>query len=563
MRLAVDNLADAVTIHDATGNLLYANEATARMMGMTLDEVLSAAPGAWTEHFAMYDENGRELPLEELPGRRVFFGETPDPLLVRSVARADGSWQWVRIKASPLLDSEGRVTAAVNVSEEVTEVKEAELGQRLLAEAGATLATSLDYEKTLQDVARLAVPGFADWCGVELVGPDGGLNQVAVAHLDPEKVALGRRMRERYPPDLEAENGLGTVLNGETVFWPEIPDELLVERAQDEEHLELLRAVGLRSVLMTPLRFGDQVIGAMSFVLGDRTFSAADLRLAEELAARAVTAIENSRLYTERERIARTLQEGLLPPTLEAPPGWETAVLFRAAGSANEVGGDFYDIIQLGDSWLAFVGDVAGQGARAAALTARARYTMISVAQLTGRADAAVDRVNDAFLGHGRLVALHLGRAAPPRRRARGPGGDPLGRPPVALSRERGRRRDAPGHHGAAAGLRAQPALAPRRGRGGAGRGRRPVQRRRAGHHERRAPPLRRTPPGRRAALGAGQERGGAGGAPGSRPARLPGKRTARRRGRAGPAPGALSAVSRHLARGLPRAFEPPARRWR
>ncbi len=62
MRLAVDNLADAVTIHDATGNLLYANEATARMMGMTLDEVLSAAPGSWTEHFAMYDENGRELP---------------------------------------------------------------------------------------------------------------------------------------------------------------------------------------------------------------------------------------------------------------------------------------------------------------------------------------------------------------------------------------------------------------------------------------------------------------------------------------------------------------------
>ena len=398
MRLAVDNLADAVTINDATGNLLYANEATARMMGMTLDEVLSAAPGAWTEHFAMYDENGRELPLEELPGRRVFFGETPDPLLVRSVARADGSWQWVRIKASPLLDSEGRVTAAVNVSEEVTEVKEAELGQRLLAEAGATLAASLDYEKTLQDVARLAVPGFADWCGVELVGPDGGLDQVAVAHVDPEKVALGRRMRERYPPDLEAENGLGTVLNGETVFWPEIPDELLVESAQDEEHLELLRAVGLRSVLMTPLRSGDQVIGAMSFVLGDRTFSAADLRLAEELAARAVTAIENSRLYTERERIARTLQEGLLPPTLEAPPGWETAVLFRAAGSANEVGGDFYDIIQLGDSWLAFVGDVAGKGARAAALTARARYTMISVAQLTGRADAAVDRVNDAFL---------------------------------------------------------------------------------------------------------------------------------------------------------------------
>ncbi len=399
MRLALDNLADAVTIHDAGGKLLYANEATARMMGMTLEEVLSATPGSWTERFTTYDESGRELLLEELPGRRVFLGESPDPLLVRSVSREDGSWQWVRIKAAPLLDSEGRVTAAVNVSEEVTEVKEAELAQRLLADAGTSLAASLDYENTLQDVAQLAVPGFADWCGVDLVTPGGGLDQVAVAHVDPEKVALGKRLRERYPPDLEDENGLGTVLgSAETVFWPEIPDELLVERAQDEEHLELLRAVGLRSVLMTPLRFGDQVIGAMSFVLADRTFSQADVRLAEELSARAVVAIENSRLYTERARIARTLQEGLLPPTLEAPPGWETAVLFRAAGSANDVGGDFYDTIPLGDSWLSFVGDVAGKGAGAAALTARARYTITSVAQLTGRADTALDRVNDAFL---------------------------------------------------------------------------------------------------------------------------------------------------------------------
>ena len=399
MRLALDNLADSVTIHDATGKLLYANEATARMMGMSLDEVLSAAAGAWTERFTMYDEDGRELPLEELPGRRVFFGESPDPLLVRSVSREDGSWQWVRIKAAPLIDSDGRVTAAVNVSEEVTEVKEAELAQRLLADAGATLAGSLDYERTLQEVAQLAVQDFADWCGVDLVTADGELDQVAVAHVDPEKVALGKRMRERYPPDLEADDGLGGVLKtGKTVFWPEIPYEMLVEGAQDEEHLELLRAVGLRSALMTPLRFGDQVIGAMSFVLGDRTFSQADLLLAEQLAARAVTSIESSRLYTERALIARTLQEGLLPTTLAAPPGWETAVLFRAAGSANEVGGDFYDVIQVGDSWLAFVGDVAGKGPSAAVLTARARYTMISVAQLTGRAETALDRVNDAFL---------------------------------------------------------------------------------------------------------------------------------------------------------------------
>ncbi len=399
MRLALDNLADSVTIHDATGKLLYANDATARMMGMELDEILSAPPGAWTQRFTMYDEYGKELPIEKLPGRRVFSGESPEPLLVRSVNDSDGSWYWVRIKAAPLFDEEGHVTAAVNVSEDVTEVKEAEMAQRLLANASQTLSTSLDYEKTLQEVARLAVPGFADWCGVDLVAPDGDLNQVAIAHADPEMVELAHRSRERYPPDLQEDRGLGRVLRtGETEFWPEITDDLLVQSAQDEEHLHLLRSVGLRSAVLAPLRFGDRVIGAISFVLADRTFSHTDIRLAEELAARAVIAIENSRLFTERGRIARTLQEGLLPPSLEAPPGWETAVLFRAAGSANEVGGDYYDTIQLGDSWLSFVGDVAGKGARAAALTARARYTMISVAQLTGSAETAVDRVNDAFL---------------------------------------------------------------------------------------------------------------------------------------------------------------------
>jgi serine phosphatase RsbU (regulator of sigma subunit) len=141
----------------------------------------------------------------------------------------------------------------------------------------------------------------------------------------------------------------------------------------------------------------------MSFVLEDRRFSDGDVAVAEELARRAVTAIQNSRLYTERTHIAQTLQEGLLPPTVEAPPGWETAVLFRAAGSANEVGGDFYDLIRLNGSWVGFVGDVTGKGAPAAAITARARYTMISVAQLTGQAGRALEHLNSALVEFGGL----------------------------------------------------------------------------------------------------------------------------------------------------------------
>jgi PAS domain S-box-containing protein len=403
-RLALDNLADSVTIHDSRGKLLYVNQATVKLMGAeSREEVLAAEPGAWQADISNYDEHGRPIDIQEMPGRQVFQCKCETELLLRSV-NSHGVSRWIRIKAAPLFDEDGNVAAAVNVSEDVTDVKEAELFQRLLADAGVALAASLDYQHTLQQVAEMAVPDFADWVGVDLLSPAGELELVALAHADPEKVALGHKMRERYPSSMEDEGGTAEVIRtGEPQIVQEIPDHLLVEAAQDEEHLELIRSIGLHSIMVMPLRFGDEILGTMSFVLSRRRFSEADQVLARALCRRAVVAIENSRLYTERANIAKTLQDGLLPPTLEPPPGWEAAVLFRAAGSANEVGGDFYDVVRLDDGWISFIGDVTGKGAAAAAITARARYTMISVAQLTGEATAALERVNIALTELGGL----------------------------------------------------------------------------------------------------------------------------------------------------------------
>ena len=418
LRLALDNLADSVTIHDASGKLLYVNEATRALMGgKSVQEILRAEPGAWRADFEMFDEHGRPIDVSEMPGRQVFRRKSEQELLVRRVDE-HGDSQWVRIKAAPLFDERGEVEAAVNVSEDVTDVKEAELFQRLLAEAGDALAASLDYQQTLQQVAEMAVPDFADWVGVDLLSPAGEIELVALAHADPEKIAIGHELRNRYPTSMEDEGGTAEVIrSGEPQLIQEIPDELLAASAVDEEHLMLVRGLGLRSVLIVPLRFGDEVIGTMSYVLGNRRFSDADVVLARELARRAVVAIENSRLYTDRATIAKTLQDGLLPPTLEPPPGWEVAVLFRAAGSANEVGGDFYDLVRLDDGWISFIGDVTGKGAAAAAITARARYTMISVAQLTGQAVSALERVNLALTDLGGLpfctVACTQFRGAP------------------------------------------------------------------------------------------------------------------------------------------------------
>ena len=418
LRLALDNLADSVTIHDARGKLIYVNEATVKLMGAdSAEDVLAAEPGAWKADISNYDEHGRALGVDDMPGRQVFQCKCEKELLMRTV-NAHGESRWIRIKAAPLFDDKGEVEAAVNVSEDVTDVKEAELFQRLLADAGAALAASLDYEHTLQQVAEMAVPDFADWVGVDLLSPAGDIELVALAHADPEKVTMGHELRERYPTSMQDEGGTAEVIRtGEPQLVQEIPDELLAQAAVDDDHLRLIRGVGLHSVLVMPLKFGDETLGTMSFVLSNRRFSDADVVTAHALCRRAVVAIENSRLYTERSSIAKTLQDGLLPPTLEPPPGWEVAVLFRAAGSANEVGGDFYDVVRLDDGWISFIGDVTGKGAAAAAITARARYTMISVAQLTGEASDALSRVNLALTELGGLpfctVACAQFRGAP------------------------------------------------------------------------------------------------------------------------------------------------------
>ena len=125
-----------------------------------------------------------------------------------------------------------------------------------------------------------------------------------------------------------------------------------------------------------------------------RRFDDDDVLLAEDLARRAAVAVDNARLYSERAQIARTLQDSLLPPQLPTIPGVEVAARYVAAGEGIEVGGDFYDLFDLGTGdWSVVMGDVCGKGADAAALTALARYTLRATAD---RGDAAEPGAPDA-----------------------------------------------------------------------------------------------------------------------------------------------------------------------
>ena len=397
---ALGSLAEAVTVQDRLGRLVYANNAAAALLNFeSADELLATPPAQIVDKYRAFTEDGRPLKLEDLPGRRVLAGEQPEPLSIHAVDLATGEQRWRVVKATAVLDRDGRPDLAVNVVEDITSVKRAEIAQRILAQAGALLSSTLEETQALDRLAHLLVPELADWCTVHVADPQ-GLPLVAVAHSDPEKVRFAWEYEDRYPTSRDAPAGSGAVLRTGRPELLEITDPLLTQHVSDPEQLALLRALGLRRSLTVPIIASGEPIGALSLVSAEsgRAIEDEDLALAAELGRRAGTALEHARMVRERTRIARTLQAGLLPPRLPSIPGWASAALYRPAGQENWVGGDFYDAFRIEDGWMLVVGDVAGRGAEAASLTAMARYTLRATGQSVGSPLAALEQLNRELL---------------------------------------------------------------------------------------------------------------------------------------------------------------------
>jgi PAS domain S-box-containing protein len=433
LQAMLDGVPDAVTAQDVTSRVVYANAAALKVLGYPSIEALGAAPvSELRARYDFTDEDGEHVPIEALPGRQALTGTTPASMVLRHRLEPGGELRWARIKALPLLDESGAPRLAVNVIEDITDIKRAELGYRFLAEASRVLSGSLDYAATLRTVASLAVPRIADWCGVELVEGD-DIEQVAVAHVDPARIELAKEFRRRYPPPPDSLTH-NVIASGASALVPEITDEMLVAASQGGEHLRIIRALGMRSVMAVPMTLRDRTLGAITFVSAEegRRFGAQDLALAEDLALRAAAAIDNARLYEASRTIAQTLQSSLLPPHLPDIPGAELAAIYRPAASGLDVGGDFYDVFNLAeDQWYLVVGDVCGKGAEAAAITALARYT-IRAAAVRRRSPSAILRwLNDAMLSQdtdGRFCTIacaHLDLARSPARLTVACGGHP------------------------------------------------------------------------------------------------------------------------------------------
>ena len=389
---------DCIVSMDHRGNVVEFNAAAERTFGYTADEVVGREmcdfiipPQLRDAHRAglrRYLDTGEGTVIGnriEIAGMRRDGYEFPVEL---TIVRAP-------------LDGPPLFTGFIR---DISERKRRQAFDRFMAEAGALLGASLDYETTLEAVAALAVPSIADWCAIDLLTDDGQVRRVAAAHSDPGKTPTILDVGHRWPSRLNDPYGPGKVIrSGEAEHLREIHESVLVSIAgDDQERLDLLRDLAPHSSVTVPLQtVPGKILGALSLVSADAEarFDAVDLGLAIEVGRRCAVAVENARLYGERDRIASTLQQSLLPPDLPVIPGVAVEARFRPAGKGIEMGGDFYDAFEVGENaWAVTIGDVCGKGPDAAALTAMVRYTLRAVTMHERRPDLALELVNRAIL---------------------------------------------------------------------------------------------------------------------------------------------------------------------
>ncbi len=270
-----------------------------------------------------------------------------------------------------------------------------------LAEATRVLSSSLDFEATISELATMCVPRIADWISVSLLdGSD--VRSLVLRHSDPHKVELVHRLRSQVPFDPDAPFGLAKVVRErDSELIERVDDELLKAWIGDPDVLEAVRQLGLTSVATVPMIVQERVVGAVSVAHAEsgRHYRHEDLTFLESLGRRAAVAIENARLFEDREHMARALQRSLLPRHLPSIPGVELAVRYIPFGHGHDVGGDFYDVFAgLHDSWGLLIGDVCGKGPEAASIVGLARHTVRGLAMAHSRPSSILEWLNRAIL---------------------------------------------------------------------------------------------------------------------------------------------------------------------
>jgi PAS domain S-box-containing protein len=355
--------------------------------------------------------------------RKALQGQQPVTTTLLNY-RKDGTAFWNQLSITPVFDGEGELVSFVGVQTDVTERVRVEDDRRaafaaeqaarrdaeqahaaadaarvqaeraqsrlaLMAEATSTLSATLDMDDLLGRLASLCVPLLADWVFVTLVDEHGVVYGTESRHRDGRAAEL-QELAELHVGNLpETSPTRRSLTSSEPVLQAEVTDEWTERVFPTERTSELFRALGGASVLTVPLVARRRTLGAMAMVKADQRspFSTEDVELARDLSRRAAMAMDNVRLYQQEHSVAETLQRSLLPelPTI---PGITAAAQYLSASSSADVGGDFYDMLQLPDGSVGIaIGDVVGHDVTAAAAMGHLRGLLRACAWDAGEGD--------------------------------------------------------------------------------------------------------------------------------------------------------------------------------
>lgn len=294
---------DAIILRDMQGVIISWNQGAEKLLGWTSDEALGQQ--AHTLLHTRFPQPWEALQAEAL---RVGYWEGE---LVHT--RRDGTLVVVASRWAVWQPDHGAPLAIAEISTDITERKQVERSQRLLAEAGPALSATLDATSRLANIAQVVVPLLADWCVVHITAEGQPIQPVAVAHADPQKLAQAHDLLRWQPPNPDTPPGAVHVFRtGQPEFYSEPSDELLAAIARDAEQIEIVRSLGVKSAMIVPLATRGHTLGTLTLVVSaesGRQYTEVDLALAEELARRAALAVDNARLYAEAQQLNSELEE--------------------------------------------------------------------------------------------------------------------------------------------------------------------------------------------------------------------------------------------------------------
>jgi PAS domain S-box-containing protein len=392
LALVVAGTQDAVLSKDLEGIITTWNPAAEALYGYSPEEAIGRHVS-----FLMPDELKHEVATILGAVRR---GEVLDTYETRRV-RKDGTVIDVGLTISPIVGPSGLYGASV-VARDITIERRRRQAREFLIAATRDLDASLDPTETARNIVAKAVPQLAEVCIIDFVRPDGRIGDSVAASAIPGAAERLEQIRRDSPLERDGDHPVAQVLReGEPMIWrdlkqPDVNDAV----AQTAEHQALIDDAGYESAAVVGLIARGRTIGALSFLhaAANVRYEQVDLEFLGELGDRAALAIDNARLYSERDAIARNLQRGLRPPRPARVPGLTSAVIFEAAGRGIEIGGDLYDVLPTDDGCWVLVGDVAGKGSEAAGVSVAVRHAVRGLTREVDEPEEILGRVNELLL---------------------------------------------------------------------------------------------------------------------------------------------------------------------